>query len=210
MAIQNYTEIADLFRYPSKESALHIDRCLDIVAENYSKCTNQFLTMQKHLKTKTLTDLQEYYIKTFDVQAVCFLDVGYVLFGEDYKRGDFLVLIKNEQEKVNNDCGVELADHLPNILTLLPKMKDDMLREELVISLIIPALEEMVLQFRGIKNVYCDMISALIQIFKIDFPNSNYTPYQVQSETDNNFLKPYSCGIDMSLIEKKQPKTALL
>jgi hypothetical protein len=45
--------------------------------------------------------------------------LGYVLFAEDYKRGDFLVKVKNEQRKVNNDCGEELADNLPNILTLM-------------------------------------------------------------------------------------------
>ena len=66
---------------------------------------------------------QEYYISTFDVQAICFLDIGYVLFGEDYKRGIFLVNIKKEQIKAGNDCGSELPDHLPNILTLLPKMQ---------------------------------------------------------------------------------------
>lgn len=210
MAIRHYTQLADLFRYPSKESAIHIDSCLDIVASHYLEATDWFLPMQTHIKTKTLTDLQEYYIKTFDVQAVCFMDIGYVLFGEDYKRGDFLVLIKKEQEKVNNDCGVELADHLPNLLTLLPKMEDEELREELVVSLLIPALEEMVLQFKEIQNVYCDMLSGLIRILKVDFPNTNYTVYQVQSETEDSFLKPYSCGIDTSLIEKKQPKTALL
>lgn len=210
MSVNNYIQLADLFRYPSVESAMHIDKCLDIIASHYPDYKELMLPMQEHIRTKTLTELQEYYIKTFDVQAVCFLDIGYVLFGEDYKRGDFLVLIKKEQEKVNNDCGVELADHLPNMLTLLPKMKDVELREELVVSLFIPALEEMVIQFNQINNVYCNLLSGLIQILKIDFPNSNYKVFKVQSETDDPFLKPYSCGIDTSLIEKKQPKTALL
>lgn len=210
MAIHHYTQIADLYRYPSVESALHIEQCLDIVATNYPLATDMFLPMQKHINTKTLTELQEYYIKTFDVQAVCFLDIGYVLFGEDYKRGDFLVLIKKEQEKVQNNCGVELADHLPNLLTLLPKMKDTELREELVISLFVPALEEMIIQFKEINNVYCELLRGLVMLLQTDFVSAKYTVYKVNSENDDPFLKPYSCGIDNSLIEKKQPKNVLL
>jgi len=64
------------------------------------------------------------------VQAVTTLDVGFILFGDDYKRGEMLVNISREIKEVGHDCGNELADHLPNILFLVSRMEDYELREE--------------------------------------------------------------------------------
>ena len=72
---------------------------------------------------KIRTCSPELYLRTFDVQAITTLDIGYVLFGEDYKRGALLAGLSAEHKKVSNDCGIELADHLPNVLRLLPKME---------------------------------------------------------------------------------------
>ena len=46
---------------------------------------------------------EEIYTRTFDVQAITTLDVGYVLFGDDYKRGELLVNLNNEHTKAGND-----------------------------------------------------------------------------------------------------------
>ena len=45
-------------------------------------------------------------------QVLATLDIGYVLFGDDYKRGELLANLNQEHRKANNDCGTELADHL--------------------------------------------------------------------------------------------------
>jgi nitrate reductase assembly molybdenum cofactor insertion protein NarJ len=57
----------------------------------------------------TEDEYEELYTKTFDVQPICYLDLGYVIFGEDYKRGAFLLHMQEEQQKVNNDCGTDLV-----------------------------------------------------------------------------------------------------
>ena len=69
-------------------------------------------------------DLQELHTRTFDVQALTTLGTGYVLFGDDYKRGALLSNLNREHNDAQNDCRGELADHLPNVLRLIPKLKD--------------------------------------------------------------------------------------
>ena len=58
-----------------------------------------------------------------------------------------LANLNREHREADNHCGRELADHLPNLLRLLPKLKDDDLIEELVESVLAPALRQMIGEF---------------------------------------------------------------
>ncbi len=138
--------------------------------------------------------MREYFIKTFDIQASCYLDIGYVLFGEDYKRGTFLVHMIEEHKKAQNDCGVELPDHLPNILRLLPKIKDKKLAEELAYSLVLPALREMQKNFLDEVNVYKKLLQLLTSIIEVDFKDSQYKQFSILSKDKTNFLNSINCG----------------
>jgi nitrate reductase assembly molybdenum cofactor insertion protein NarJ len=91
--------------------------------------------------------MQELFTRSFDVQAVTTLDVGYVLFGDDYKRGEMLANLNREHNEAGIDCGTELADYLPNLLRLLAVLKDEDLVSDLVNAVLAPALRQMVSEF---------------------------------------------------------------
>lgn len=114
-------------------------------------------------------EMEELYTRTFDIQAVCPLDVGYVLFGEDYKRGHFLVKMRELHEAYGNDCGTELADHLPNILRLLPLMPDPGEAGEFVNRLLLPAVEKMLEGFSDHGNLYAGVLAATRDILQQDY-----------------------------------------
>jgi len=92
-------------------------------------------------------DLQELHTRTFEVQSLTTLGIGYVLFGDDYKRGALLSNLSREHAQTENDCRGELADHLPNVLRLIPKLKDQDLLDELVREILVPALMLMIREF---------------------------------------------------------------
>lgn len=202
----HYTKIADLFRYPTEKL---MDDSLDVIETLSSDYPNQAEIVKgfiENFSSLTLHQRQEYYIKTFDIQAVCFLDIGYVLFGEDYKRGDFLVQMKEEQRKANNDCGVELPDHLPNVLTLLSKTSEEF-AEELVATICIPAIEEMIEKFQS-QNAYLELLKMLRSVMKQDTISTRYKPFIIKREDETGFLSNYKgCGIDQSLFERKNTVT---
>ena len=85
--------------------------------------------------------------RSFDVQAITTLDLGYLLFGDDYKRAELLVSLSKEHTQAGNDCGNELADHLPNVIRLLSQLNDDGVKLELVNKLICPGLTKMIKEF---------------------------------------------------------------
>ncbi len=189
--LTHYTALAEIFRYPNTEMNTFIGAWRNIIAQYDSNMMLKLDPFITHIQEKPISAQQEYFISTFDVQAVCYLDIGYILYGEDYKRGVFLVNMKREQELAGNDCGVELADHLPNILTLLPKLKDTDLAEEMVYSLLIPAISEMISKFRSNTNLYKGLLEILVAIMEMDYPVSDYEKFIFSAQNKIGFLENY-------------------
>ena len=204
--MEAYKYIADLFRYPTEETLKSIQRLSDYLAEKDIVLSAKFKLFVEFHSNKTLTDLEEHYIRTFDVQAICHLDIGYIIFGDDSKRGRFLYHIKEEQENANNDCGKDLADFLPNILTLLSKTDNKDLAEELSVSILIPALLQISQKLESENSIFNIPVEILISLLKSDFDNSEYEAVKIGSKEKPNFLNNYVTGIDKSLFGKRQFK----
>jgi nitrate reductase assembly molybdenum cofactor insertion protein NarJ len=139
--------LADLFDYPDAVFPERVQRALTTIGTHCPVAVadvEQFLAL---LPDDDLIAMQELYTRTFDVQAITTLDLGYVLFGDDYKRGELLSNLNREHTQHQNDCGSELADHLPNVLRLIPLLDDEDLVSELVTEIVAPALSQMIGEF---------------------------------------------------------------
>jgi hypothetical protein len=68
------------------------------------------------------------------------------------------------------------------MLTLLPVLKDKTLAEELVVSILIPALEKMISAFQSNENVYKGMLEILLNVMKNDFPESEFERFSFHSQ----------------------------
>lgn len=192
-----YEYFASLSRYPDNDLQNDIRKTQIFIERNYPTASSYLLKFYNISKSIPLTRWQEIYTRTFDVQAITTLDIGYVLFGDDYKRGDFLVHLSEEHKKANNDCGTELADHLPNLLKLLNKLNDDDLKNDLICFFIKPALQKILKEFEKeeiekknlvyqkhhktlleVKDsyftLYQSLIQALLEIFRQDYPNDQH------------------------------------
>jgi len=123
-----------------------------VLNDLYPDTIADFKEFSRYVNSTSHEELEELFSRTFDVQAITTLDIGYVLFGDDYKRGELLVNLNREHREAGNECGSELADNLSNILKLLPKMKDHEIRNELIEKLIMPALEKIINEFNA-ENV---------------------------------------------------------
>jgi nitrate reductase assembly molybdenum cofactor insertion protein NarJ len=120
---------------------------MDLLGDNYPKAVAELEQFMGLLPAQDLRMMQELFTRTFDVQSATTLDIGYILFGDDYKRGELLANLNREHLAVNNDCHHELADHLPNVLRLMGKLKDEELVAEMVEELIAPSLSMMISEF---------------------------------------------------------------
>ncbi len=207
----HYNNLADIFRYPSDQYINQVNKCGEMLKANYPSAYESFSNFLNIINNLDAHEVEELFSMTFHIQAICYLDLGYVLYAEDYKRGEFLVQMKKEQEKVNNDIGVELADNLPNALTLIPLLEDDKFREELVVRMYIPAIESMLKEFDASRialktkvrkkkqkvllredmqnrNAYQFAIDALYKVFQVDFKVEEFVDKMVKTDPLSSFL----------------------
>lgn len=191
--LDHYKEIADVFKYPDENFTGYVEKFLEIVVkERPGQFKALHYLFEGHGKL-SLWQQQEYYLKTFEVQAVCYLDIGYVLFGDDYKRAQLLVNLQNEHKNAGIDCGSELGDHLPNVLTLLSKTSDTDFAEELGFILTTPAVRFMLTRFKDSNNFYAKLLEVLLEFLQHDFEGENLKEYTVPEEVfqgSNDFVMP--------------------
>lgn len=221
----HYNLLADLFRYPDEKYIQRAAACKEMLSEKFPLAYTKATPFFDFVLNNELERIEELFSMTFHIQAICFLDLGYVLFAEDYKRGEFLVRVKAEQEKVGNDCGNELADNLPNVLTLLPKIEDKEFALEFATRIMKPALEKMLNEFdlarielknkvrlkktkvllvvdEENRNIYQYALEGLLHVLLSDFSENKY-PDPVIQPTLGNFMKncDSGCGITARLRE---------
>ena len=192
--LDHYKVLADMFRYPDEHMAKYSSEfMLMILQELPGKAGEMQQLTDEHLQL-SIREQQEYYLKTFDVQAVCYLDIGYVLFGEDYKRAQLLVNLQSEHKKAEVDCGSELGDHLPNVLTLLSKVTEQDFAEELGFIITSPAVRFMLTKFKKINNnYYKDLLGVLQEFLQRDFKGEGLKEYTVPEQAfngDRDFVMP--------------------
>ncbi len=135
------------------------------------------------ISTASLEEIRQLHTRTFDVQAITTLDLGYLLFGDDYKRAQLLVNLSREHASVENQCGNELADHLPNVLRLISKMQPSELKEGLIKCLIYPGIKKMISEFdfgnREKKNELYRKHHRTVLDFSADYGTLYQKPLQV-------------------------------
>ncbi len=144
----NYNKISNLFVFPQKEDYVdnvkdvqeYLNKVLPEVGEFLQPFTDVISTVSKY-------ELEDLYLRNFVVQYIKTLDIGYVAFGDDYKRGELLVNLNKEHQTYGIDCEGELADNLANILKLINVLEDSVLLTDLINKLIAPALTKMIQGF---------------------------------------------------------------
>lgn len=212
----HYKLLANLFRYPENETYVSgVMECLEMIRQNYPDQYLKVGPFANFIRNNDMHKIEETFNLTFHIQAICYLDLGYVLFGEDYKRGEFLVNMKREHEKIGHDYGCELADNLPSVLQFMAISEDNTFINELAVRIVIPALEKMTKEFdmarialrqkiykkkervvldkdMELGNIYGVPMQILFEILQGDFAGISFNTNDFVPEYGRNLL--LNCG----------------
>jgi len=181
--LNHYKILADIFRYPDENLSSRLEEFQSLVSDQFPEQKGNGSKILDSFKRMSMLKQQEYYLKTFDIQAVCSLDIGYVLFGEDYKRAQLLVNLQSEHKAAGVDCGSELGDHLPNVLNLLSKTSDPDFAEELGFIITSQSVRFMLTKFKNVENIYKDMLEVLLIFLQNDFGGDQLAEYALPEQT---------------------------
>jgi nitrate reductase assembly molybdenum cofactor insertion protein NarJ len=225
--LQHYAELAALFDYPDSDYPGRVRRIYELLKDRYplaSAALDAFVRalpgQGEPFSEEDLDEVQEIFTRSFDVQSITTLGVGYVMFGDDYKRGELLVNLSREHNEAGIDCGSELTDHLPNVLRLVAAWQDRELVVEFVEEILRPALERMVVEFGPARmdqrnglykkhfktliassaergTMFREPLTAVLQVLREDFALSDWKP----PEQENDFLRSIGRELDIETNE---------
>jgi nitrate reductase delta subunit len=105
----------------------------------------------RFVETSTLARLQEEYVATFDFNPSVALYLGHHLFGDDRKKGAYLIRLKQEFGRHGfTPSGSELPDHLPLVLgflAYLARNAEGRIRRSFLSECVLPGVERLVAAF---------------------------------------------------------------
>ncbi|HJN26785.1 MAG TPA: hypothetical protein QF604_02595 [Candidatus Latescibacteria bacterium] len=222
----HYAVLATVFLHPASEFPRRVRAVEDHLKADYPAAAERlgaFIDLLPGdgdvLSDEERDSVQELFTRSFEVQAITTLDVGYVMFGDDYKRAELMVNLNREHREAGTECGTELPDHLPNVLQLLAVWKDPALVMEFVQEILHPALVRMIEEFddkrieqRNVlyrkhyktlidwdperSTMYREALSALLLVIESDFTLVEGEPLPETSQ----FLS--SIGREMDIEER--------
>lgn len=161
---------ACLFTYPGAGYVKDI-RCF----EEATKGRGQDLQarvgrFRRALEPLTPQAREELYTRTFDLNPVCCLEIGWHLFGEHYERGRFLVDMRRTLRGLGLSESGELPDHLSHVLSALGFAEDHGLQA--LAGMALHAVDRMLACIRGKQNPFEDLLEVVRHILAEGHPET--------------------------------------
>ena len=221
--LSHYHQLAAVFDYPGADLPAQLRKLCESLQSRYPDAASRLEFFAEalpgsggQLSGMELDEVQEIFTRSFDVQAITTLSVGYIIFGDDYKRAELLVNLNREHRDAGLDCGTELSDHLPNVLRLIAKWQDPEIVAEFVEEILHPAIDNMIYEFGADRilernrlyrkhyktliassanrgTMYIDALQGLLAVLKQDFNLADYK----RPEQRSDFLR--SLGREMEI-----------
>ncbi|MBV6431126.1 MAG: hypothetical protein IANPNBLG_01248 [Bryobacteraceae bacterium] len=148
--------IGELLRYPDEGYAPLLDEAVRLSRD---ECRSAIERLRERTRGLRLGELQGLYTRTFDLNPLCSLEVGWQLYGEDYARGSFIAYMRSVLAAHGVPERGELADHLAHVLPAIARMPAEG-AEELRENAALPAVRKMLRIFDRLDNPYSELLHA--------------------------------------------------
>jgi nitrate reductase delta subunit len=142
---------ADLLGYPQPGTAEKARLCAETIvqmalpapeAEALRPAPDAFLSaFAVEIAAMSFDKQEEVYASTFDLGGA-FPYIGYQLMGETHKRSVFMLELKQRYAPYGVEMGIELPDHLSNVLRYLSVLQDETEFREMVQFAVLPSLDK--------------------------------------------------------------------
>ncbi len=170
---KGFDEVAALLEYPQRRLADAVDRAVSAMGEACPGGAARLLPLREFADTADLNASQELFVRTFELNPVCALEIGWQMYGERYARGTFLVRMRELMRQVGLPETSELADHLANVLRVAARA-DDATAAKLARSFALPSLVKMRAEFApgkdGERNPYASVLDAAADLLALLAP----------------------------------------
>ena len=166
-------ELSAILSYPKEDYKIRVQRCAELTESAASDNPEELANAASHLKTfcaeiapLTVEELEELFTRTFDLNPVCSLELGWHLYGETYERGAFMVQMRDVLRRCAVEESSELPDHLSHALLALGRMSKEE-ADAFVRSRLDKALGKMLEGFPSGDNAYEHVLRAVRELSQL-------------------------------------------
>jgi nitrate reductase delta subunit len=163
--LQQHQEIcrqfATLLSYPSENVATEAAACSAGLKQISPEASASLESFNRFLEASDISQIEEAFTGTFDLQSLCHPYVGYQLCGESQQRTMFMIKLREIYQQYGFIPGNELPDHLTEIMRFLGSVADQDCRQEIIQDGILPALEKITLGIESDNHPYVSLLNAL-------------------------------------------------
>ncbi len=167
---QTYLCFGDLLDYPTPDLLTQARTCADLLRLDYPEAASQIHAFAEWVESAPLGRLEEIYTGTFDMNPACYIFAGYILFGESFNRGKFLVRLQKEYRERGFSAGNELADHLAVMFRFMGILDPDEHTAQLLMKeCFVPVLTKMNTGFKSENenpNPYRQVLRAILSVLE--------------------------------------------
>lgn len=158
---EHFDSLALLLQYPKTGFHENLSALTTHLKENNSPGSADVLKFTEQTCDLSLADCEELFTRTFDINPVCALEVGWQLYGESYERGNFIVSMRQGLKQFGLPESGELPDHLSHVLQSIGRMKEDQ-ASEFIGKLALPAVKKMNKGMEGNDNPYRFVLNGIL------------------------------------------------
>lgn len=167
---QTYLCFGHLLDYPTSELLTQAHACADLLRLDYPEAADKIQSFADYVASAPLGRLEEIYTGTFDMNPACFIFTGYILFGESFNRGKFLVRLQKEYRERGFSAGNELADHLAVLFRFMSVLDSGEHTAQLLLKdVFVPVLTNMNAGFKSENenpNPYRQVLRAILSVLE--------------------------------------------
>lgn len=156
----SYDALARMLDYPEEKQQLQDDYNLVSTFLNKRRLGSSISEFAEFADTSSLAALQEEYVATFDFNPATAPYLGHHLFGDNQKKGGYMIMLKQEFERCGyTPSGVELPDHLSVVLGFLAYQARQEFdaegvgaRRPFIVECVLPGIERLSTAFDSQQN----------------------------------------------------------
>jgi len=179
---QRYDLLAHLLDYPEQGGyAEMVARCIEALEDGYAEAAEILRPLHDHVHSMSAGEVQELYTRTFDINAVCTLEIGWHIYGEDYARGALLVKLRQQLRLMNVPESCELPDHLTHVLLLMGRMTGEE-ADELAARYLLPGLDKMLEGMTAGEHPYRALLETVSKVVRTDHDVQVVAPREQRSD----------------------------
>lgn len=157
-----FSRFADILDYPKADLCRQLDELVDGCCAGDEQVCSLLKKFKGDCERSGIEWLEEIYTGAFDFEPKSSLYAGHQIFGDNWRRSEFLSRLRQSYREKGFSAGIELPDHICAMLRFISSRAESPEARDLIECCIAPALEKILSRMDRAANPYSAVLEAAL------------------------------------------------